>query len=66
MAEHPMMRWFEYKHLPMHLQAISRIFHQAATSLCEAVASCEERDVALRKLIEAKDAAVRAAIERNA
>ena len=55
-----MMRWFVYEHLPEHLQAVSEPFWQLAVQIC---AECEpgpELTVALRKLLEAKDAAVRA------
>lgn len=55
-----MMKWFEYEHLPDHLKVVSVKFYELACSLCELVASGPERTVALRKLLEAKDAAVRA------
>lgn len=58
-----MLRWFEYAHLPEPLQYVSVIFHAAAHSLVDRVASGPERTVALRKLLEAKDAAVRASLE---
>ncbi len=55
-----MMKWFEYKHLPDHLQAVSKPFANLATLVVTAVDSGPERTVALRKLLESKDAAVRA------
>lgn len=55
-----MLKWFEYAHLPEHLQAVSRPFGELARALCETVDGGPERTVALRKLLEAKDAAVRA------
>ena len=55
-----MLKWFEYKHLPEHLQEISKPFGDLALNLCETVEPGPERTVALRKLLEAKDAAVRA------
>lgn len=55
-----MLRWFEYSHLPQHLQEISKSFGDLATSITEQVEPGPERTVALRKLLEAKDAAVRA------
>lgn len=60
--EDPLLRWFAYAHLPDKLQAVSRIYHDAAHATVAAVPASAERTVALRKLLEAKDAAVRAAI----
>lgn len=62
MSEERMLKWFAYEHLPDHLQAASKPFCQLAAELCEVCASGPERTVALRKLLEAKDAAVRAQI----
>lgn len=55
-----MLRWFEYEHLPEDLQKVSAPFCELAESMCRIVAPGPERTVALRKLLEAKDAAVRA------
>ena len=55
-----MLRWFAYSHLPEHLQVISKPFGELAESICQTIESGPERTVALRKLLEAKDAAVRA------
>lgn len=55
-----MLKWFEYAHLPESLQEVSKPFGDLATNLCETVETGPERTVALRKLLEAKDAAVRA------
>lgn len=60
MAEERMMKWFAYAHLPEHLQAVSKPFGELAETLCATVEPGPERTVALRKLLEAKDAAVRA------
>lgn len=57
-----MMKWFEYAHLPERLQLISAPFGDLAAILCNTVQAGPERTVALRKLLEAKDAAVRAAL----
>ena len=60
-----MSQWFRYDHLPGHLQPISKIFHDAAKELCTNLPySTAERATALRKLLEGKDAAVRAAMEQ--
>lgn len=55
-----MLKWFEYSHLPENLQEVSRPFGELANALCNTVEPGPERTVALRKLLEAKDAAVRA------
>lgn len=55
----PLMRFFEYAHLPKHLQAVSAIFQQAARTLMVDCPQNFERKFALRKLLEAKDCAVR-------
>ena len=60
--QEPMLRWFAYANLPMHLQQVSGIFAVAAETLCRVVPPSAERTVALRKLLEGKDAAVRAAL----
>lgn len=60
MTEERMMKWFAFAHLPEHLQVTSKLFHDLATSLVDTIEGGPERTVALRKLLEAKDAAVRA------
>lgn len=61
--EERMLKWFEYEHLPPKLQEHSKPFGDLARQLCSALPASAERTVALRKLLEAKDAAVRAALE---
>lgn len=58
----PILRYFSYSHLPPALQAASKPFCDLARLMVETVPANAEREVALRKLIEAKDAAVRAAL----
>lgn len=58
----PIMRYFQYSHLPQHLQAVSRPFGELAEHLESTLADGPEKSVALRKLLESKDAAVRAAL----
>lgn len=55
-----LLQFFAYEHLPVHLQAISKPFGELANSLVETLPRNPERTVALRKLLEAKDCAVRA------
>ncbi len=58
--QEPILQFFAYEHLPAHLQEISKPFGDLAGSICENLPRNPERTVALRKLLEAKDAAVRA------
>ena len=57
-----MLQFFAYAHLPAHLAEVSRPFCQLADDICATLPSNPERTVALRKLLEAKDCAVRALI----
>ncbi len=58
--EERMMKWFAFEHLPPHLQEVSREFYNLAVKVVALIDGGPERTVALRKLLEAKDAAVRA------
>jgi hypothetical protein len=73
----PMLQFFEYAHLPVRLQAVSKPFCDLAHAICAVpdpvhglphAVVCgplprnPERTVALRKLLEAKDCAVRAVL----
>ena len=78
MGTHPsteaILHHFEYDHLPPELQGVSRHFHWLAHALVGQAPVHDvsvheqfeldgpELTVALRKLLEAKDAAVRAAL----
>lgn len=57
-----MLQFFEFAHLPPHLAAVSGDFCNLAHSICATLPSNPERTVALRKLLEAKDCAVRAVL----
>lgn len=59
----PMLQWFKWDHLPEHLQDVSRKFAVLANELVTWLPRTTERTVALRKLLESKDAAVRCRIE---
>ncbi len=56
----PIIQFFEYAHLPPHLQEVSKPFGEMAERIVATLPRNPERTVALRKLLEAKDAAVRA------
>ncbi len=60
MQPEPIMQFFAFAHLPPHLQEISKPFGELATLIVETLPRNAERTVALRKLLESKDAAVRA------
>lgn len=54
-----MLTYFRYEHLPAQLQEVSRPFCELAVHVVETHKSTPERTVCLRKLLEAKDCAVR-------
>ena len=58
----PIMQFFAYAHLPQHLQEVSRPWCELAEHVVATVPRNAERSVALRKLLEGKDAAVRAVV----
>lgn len=73
-----LLQFFAYSHLPQHLQAVSKPFCDLAfaivgddrgmpegTSVHFPLPSNPERTVALRKLLEAKDCAVRALLFKD-
>ncbi len=55
-----LLQFFAYSHLPDHLQKISRPFGELADKIVSDLPRNPERTTALRKLLEAKDCAVRA------
>lgn len=57
--------YFEYGHLPEDLQKVSRHFAVMADVLLAMLPDSPELTVALRKLLEAKDCAVRAALDNR-
>lgn len=64
-AAFPILQFFRYAHLPQHLQEVSRDFHEVAIKHAARGMSSQNRaEVAagLRKLLEAKDCLVRAAL----
>jgi ferritin-like protein len=59
-----LLQFFAFSHLPDHLQTVSKPFHDLANDVIANLPRNPERTVALRKLIEAKDCAVRAMLYR--
>jgi hypothetical protein len=57
------LKFFGFGHLPAPLQEISRPFADLAKQVAERAPDNQETTVALRKLLEAKDAAVRAMLK---
>jgi len=55
-----MLQWFTFDHLPVALQPTSRAFSVLASEIVATIVPGPERTVALRKLLESKDACVRA------
>jgi hypothetical protein len=60
MYQEHILQFFEFSHLSEHLAEVSKPFHALAHSIVDTLPRNPERTVALRKLLEAKDAAVRA------
>jgi len=58
-----MMKWFSGLHLPEELKEIVYEYRSLARKIIETIPVGPERTVALRKLVESKDCAVRAIIE---
>lgn len=63
--DEPLLQFFEYGHLRDDLQAVSRPFGELAATMMSLLPRNPERTVMLRKLLEAKDCAVRARIFRG-
>ena len=59
------LQFFAYSHLPAHLQEVSRPFSEMAHRIVDTLPRNPERTVALRKLLESKDAAVRALVAKE-
>lgn len=61
--EYPILQYFQYGHLPPHLKLVSAPFCTLAWKLVRTLPHNAETEEALRKLLEAKDAAVRSALD---
>jgi hypothetical protein len=58
----PLMKFFEFEHLSDDLKPISEPFHKLAHDMNNNLPDSSEKSVGLRKLLEAKDCMVRAAL----
>lgn len=56
-------KYFDYAHLPPHLQRVSRHYAVMVDVLMGMLPDSPELTVAIRKLLESKDCAVRAALD---
>lgn len=54
------MKYFEYNHLPPHLQEVSAPIGELAKTMDATLPDGPEKSAGLRKLLEAKDCLVRA------
>jgi hypothetical protein len=61
----PLLQFFEYSHLPLNLQEISRPFYEFVHFMESKLPENAEKSTFLRKFLEAKDCAVRAAIFKD-
>ena len=59
----PIMRYFEYDHLPTKLQEFSKPFAELARVMDKILPDGPEKSAGLRKLLEAKDCFVRASLD---
>lgn len=62
----PIMKYFEYSHLPPKLARFSKPFCVLAKQIDVTMKRSAEKTVCLRKLLEAKDACVRASLDEAA
>lgn len=65
MYKNTLLQFFSYEHLPPHLQAVSKPFGELAHQLEAELPSNPEKTAAFRKLLEAKDCAVRAVLSKG-
>ena len=59
---YPILAFFEFAHLPLHLQGVSLGVHDVAWRMADTLPRGAETSAGLRKLLEAKDCFVRAAL----
>lgn len=64
MSQNQIMQFFAYAHLPPHLQKVSKPFALLAQEMDLHLPNGPEKSAGLRKLLEAKDCAVRALVAK--
>jgi len=62
---YPILDFFQYEHLPQNLQEISKPFGEIAEEMARRLPQGPEVSAGLRKLLEAKDCFVRAALSNR-
>jgi len=60
-----MLQFFNYAHLPEHLQSVSKPFYDLAHKIVDTYPANPERTAGLRKLLEAKDCIVRSTLYKE-
>jgi len=60
---YPILQYFAFGHLPEPLREVARPFCELAHRLAATLPGCPETAAGLRKLLEAKDCFVRAALD---
>jgi len=60
--ESEIIKFFRYDHLPERLQSVSKRFYDLAVWMDVILPKNKETDMALRKLLECKDCAVRSTL----
>ena len=61
----PIVRYFSYQHLPEKLAQVSAPLRKLAAEMDATLPDGEEKSAGLRKLLEAKDCFVRAALDEK-
>lgn len=64
--QNTIMKYFEFAHLPAHLQEVSRPIGELAQQMNASLPDGAEKSAGLRKLLEAKDCLVRARLDAPA
>lgn len=59
---HPILRFFEHEHLPTRLKLFPSLLQEVARRVDALLPDGPEKSAGLRKLLEAKDCFVRAAL----
>lgn len=58
------IKYFQYQHLPAHLQNVSKAVAELATLMEQLLPDGAEKSAGMRKLLEAKDCFVRAYLDK--
>lgn len=61
----PLLKYFAFDHLPAHLKDTSRSVSETAEWMDHNLPDGPEKSAGMRKLLEAKDCFVRAALEKT-